>query len=55
MMPSLETLRLWLRPLELADAKQEQILFPHWRSYDFLRRLREVADCTVILLRLPEP
>ena len=28
--PSLETSRLMLRPLELADADQAQILFPHW-------------------------
>ena len=28
--PSLETPRLLLRPLELADADQTQILFPHW-------------------------
>lgn len=29
-MPVLETRRLFLRPLELADADQIQILFPHW-------------------------
>ena len=28
--PSLETPRLLLRPLTLADADQTQILFPHW-------------------------
>jgi ribosomal-protein-alanine N-acetyltransferase len=28
--PSLETPRLLLRPLELVDADQTQILFPHW-------------------------
>jgi ribosomal-protein-alanine N-acetyltransferase len=28
--PPLETARLLLRPLELADAEQTQILFPHW-------------------------
>jgi len=28
--PSLETRRLLLRPLQLADADQAQILFPHW-------------------------
>jgi len=28
--PSLETARLILKPLELADAEQIQILFPHW-------------------------
>ena len=30
MTPSLETARLTLKPLELADAEQIQILFPHW-------------------------
>ena len=30
MTPSLETLRLVLRPLALADAEQIQALFPHW-------------------------
>jgi ribosomal-protein-alanine N-acetyltransferase len=28
--PSLETPRLILKPLELADADQAQLLFPHW-------------------------
>ena len=28
--PVLETARLILRPLELADADQVQLLFPHW-------------------------
>jgi len=28
--PQLETPRLWLRPLELADAEQAQLLFPQW-------------------------
>jgi [ribosomal protein S5]-alanine N-acetyltransferase len=32
----LETKRLWLRPLELADAGQIQILFPHWELVKFL-------------------
>ena len=32
----LETKRLWLRPLELADAAQIQILFPHWELVKFL-------------------
>jgi RimJ/RimL family protein N-acetyltransferase len=32
----LETKRLWLRPLELADASQIQILFPHWELVKFL-------------------
>lgn len=30
MTPPLETARLWLRPLELADAEQAQLLFPQW-------------------------
>jgi RimJ/RimL family protein N-acetyltransferase len=30
MTPRLETRRLLLRPLELADAAQIQLLFPHW-------------------------
>jgi hypothetical protein len=30
--PFLETPRLRLRPLELADADQTRILFPHWTS-----------------------
>lgn len=30
MTPSLKTPRLWLRPLELADAVQAQALFPRW-------------------------
>lgn len=30
MTPPLETLRLWLRPLELADAEQAQPLFAQW-------------------------
>ena len=30
MVPQLETMRLVLRPLELADAEQIQRLFPHW-------------------------
>jgi [ribosomal protein S5]-alanine N-acetyltransferase len=34
--PTLETERLWLRPLELADAEQIQILFPHWELVQFL-------------------
>ena len=32
----LETKRRWLRPLELADAAQIQILFPHWELVKFL-------------------
>jgi RimJ/RimL family protein N-acetyltransferase len=34
--PVLETERLWLRPLELADAEQIQIIFPHWKVVEFL-------------------
>ncbi len=30
MIPELQTDRLLLRPLELADAEQTQRLFPHW-------------------------
>jgi [ribosomal protein S5]-alanine N-acetyltransferase len=40
MMPSLETRRLLLRPLELADAEQTQILFPHW---EIVRHLADVV------------
>jgi ribosomal-protein-alanine N-acetyltransferase len=34
--PVLETPRLLLRPLELADAEQAQILFPHWEIVKYL-------------------
>jgi len=34
--PQLETPRLWLRPLELADAEQAQLLFPQWEVVRFL-------------------
>ena len=34
--PSLETRRLLLRPLQLADAGQAQILFPHWEIVKYL-------------------
>jgi ribosomal-protein-alanine N-acetyltransferase len=34
--PVLETERLWLRPLELSDAGQIQIIFPHWDVVQFL-------------------
>jgi len=34
--PSLETARLLLRPLELADAEQTQQLFPHWEIVRYL-------------------
>jgi len=36
MTPTLETPRLWLRPLQLSDAGQIQILFPHWELVRFL-------------------
>jgi [ribosomal protein S5]-alanine N-acetyltransferase len=34
--PHLETSRLVLRPLELADAQQAQLLFPHWEIVRYL-------------------
>lgn len=40
MTPILETRRLVLRPLELADAEQTQVLFPHW---EIVRHLRKVV------------
>jgi RimJ/RimL family protein N-acetyltransferase len=36
MFPTLETPRLILRPLELADAAQAQILFAHWEIVRYL-------------------
>jgi RimJ/RimL family protein N-acetyltransferase len=36
MIPTLETARLVLRPLELRDAGQVQQLFPHWEIVRFL-------------------
>ena len=36
MTPALETPRLLLRPLELADAEQIQVLFPHWELVRYL-------------------
>jgi [ribosomal protein S5]-alanine N-acetyltransferase len=36
MTPELETPRLVLRPLELADAAQVQVLFPHWEIVRYL-------------------
>ncbi len=36
MIQSLETPRLWLRPLELADAEQVQPLFACWEVVEFL-------------------
>jgi ribosomal-protein-alanine N-acetyltransferase len=38
--PVLETSRLLLRPLELADADQTQVLFPHW---DIVKHLTAVV------------
>ena len=39
MVPALETSRLVLRPLELADAEQTQVLFPHWEIVRYLRKI----------------
>jgi ribosomal-protein-alanine N-acetyltransferase len=36
MTPALQTPHLWLRPLELADADQTQILFPQWEIVRYL-------------------
>ena len=36
MTPALETARLLLRPLEIADADEVQILFPHWEIVRYL-------------------
>jgi [ribosomal protein S5]-alanine N-acetyltransferase len=36
MTPTLETHRLWLRPLQLADAEQTQTLFPQWEIVQYL-------------------
>lgn len=36
MTPPLETRRLLLRPLELADAPQIQLIFPHWEIVRYL-------------------
>lgn len=38
MVPALETSRLLLRPLELADAEQTQVLFPHWEIVRYIRK-----------------
>jgi RimJ/RimL family protein N-acetyltransferase len=37
MVPTLETSRLLLRPLALADAEQTQVLFPHWEIVRYIR------------------
>lgn len=39
MVPALETSRLVLRPLELADAEQAQLLFPQWEIVRYLRKV----------------
>lgn len=36
MTPMLETPRLWLRPLDLADPVQAQVLFPRWEIVRYL-------------------
>lgn len=36
MIPTIETPRLLLRPLELADAEAAQVLFPHWEIVRYL-------------------
>jgi ribosomal-protein-alanine N-acetyltransferase len=38
-MPALETSRLLLRPWELADAEQAQLLFPHWEIVRYLNNI----------------
>jgi [ribosomal protein S5]-alanine N-acetyltransferase len=37
--PTLETERLLLRPIELSDAEQVQILFPHWEVVKYLNAI----------------
>ena len=39
MIPLVQTPRLLLRPLELADAAQTQLLFPHWEIVRYLTKL----------------
>jgi RimJ/RimL family protein N-acetyltransferase len=39
MTPELQTSRLVLRPLELSDAAQTQILFPHWEIVRYLNAI----------------
>ncbi len=38
-LPTLETARLILRPLQLADAEQTQVLFPQWEIVRYLTRV----------------
>ena len=37
--PQIQTSRLFLRPLELADAPQTQLLFPHWEIVRYLSNI----------------
>jgi ribosomal-protein-alanine N-acetyltransferase len=39
LIPTLQTRRLLLRPLELDDAPQAQALFPHWEIVRFLQKI----------------
>jgi len=39
MTPTIETPRLLLKPLELADAEQAQLLFPHWEIVRYLNKI----------------
>jgi ribosomal-protein-alanine N-acetyltransferase len=39
MTPTLQTTRLILRPLELADAEQAQVLYPQWEIVRYLRNV----------------
>jgi RimJ/RimL family protein N-acetyltransferase len=39
LIPTLQTRRLLLRPLELSDAPQVQALFPHWEIVRFLQKI----------------
>jgi ribosomal-protein-alanine N-acetyltransferase len=39
MTPELQTKRLLLKPLQLADAQQTQLLFPHWEIVRYLRKV----------------
>ena len=39
LLPTLETPHLLLRPLELADTEQAQILFPHWEIVRYLDKI----------------
>lgn len=53
MTPELETPRLLLRPLELADAAETQILFPQWEIVRYLANtslgpIRQMARTPII-------